>query len=168
MDQTRGFRFLGQVETCRVLLLMTLVVAFVLGLQYFEITPISIGSRGNSTVSGFIEPSDITKSDENEMFLAPQEATSDFRPRNSTTEVLNNSPEAYEHKFLNNSPKAYGQSRGNETANSHHPLQPKIPQSNKKHERSTKKPPLVVMSITQMNNMLLKRHSDPNNSVVCK
>lgn len=168
MDPTRGFRFLGQVETCRVLLLMTLVVAFVLGLQYFEITPISIGSLGNSTVSGFIEASDITKSDENEMFLAPQEATSDFRPRNSTTEVLNNSPKAYEHKFLNNSPKAYGESRGNETANSHHPLQPKIPQSNKKHERSTKKPPLVVMSIAQMNNMLLKRHSDPNSSVVCK
>lgn len=161
MDQIRGFRFLGQAETCRVLLLMTLVVAFILGLQYFELTPISTGTLGNGTVSGFIESNNITKGDENEMFLAPQEATSEFRPGNSTTEVL----KSYEHKFLNNSPKAYGQSSGNESASSHHPLQPKIPHSNKKHERSTKKPPLVVISITQMNQMIVKWHSDPNNSL---
>lgn len=129
MDQIRGFRFLGQAETCRVLLLMTLVVAFILGLQYFELTPISTGTLGNGTVPGFIESNNITKSDENEMFLAPQEATSEFRPGNSTTEVLKSN----EHKFVNNSPKAYGQSRGNETASPHHPLQPK------KHESSTKK-----------------------------
>ncbi|KAF2571400.1 hypothetical protein F2Q70_00006285, partial [Brassica cretica] len=122
---------------------------------YFVLTPISTGTLGNGTVPGFIESNNITKSDENEMFLAPQEATSEFRPGNSTTEVL----KSYEHKFVNNSPKAYGQSRGNETASPHHPLQPK------KHESSTKKPPLVVISITQMNNMLVKRHSGPNNSL---
>lgn len=169
MDQTRVFRFLGQVETCRVVFLMVLVVAFVSGLQYFELTPISIVSPRNGTVSEFKESNNITNSAENETFLASQEASSGFEPRNSsTTEVL----KSLEHKFLNDSPKSEpsGPSRGNDTASSLHSLQPQIPQKSKKHERSAKKQPLVVISISQMNNMILKRHSDPNNSLVwnCK
>ncbi|CAH2073026.1 unnamed protein product [Thlaspi arvense] len=162
MDQTRVFRFLGQVETCRVVLLMVLVFTVVLGLQYFELTPFSIVSPNNGTVTKAREPNDVNKSAENETFLASPEASSGFRPRNDTAEDL----KSFEHKFVNDSPKASGQSRGNATASSLPSLPPKIPQSNKKHhERSTKKPPLVVISITQMNNMILKRHSDPHNSL---
>ncbi|VVB14142.1 unnamed protein product [Arabis nemorensis] len=143
---------------------MVLVIAFVLGLQYFELTPISIVSPRNGTVSQFRETNNITKSAENQTSLAYQEPSSGFEPRNSsTTEVL----KSLEHKFLNDSPKSEPseQSRGNDTANSLHSLQPKIPQRKKNHERSTKKSPLVVVSISQMNNMILKRHSDPNNSL---
>lgn len=162
MDQTRCFRFLGQVETCRIVFLMVLVIAFVFGLQYFELTPIFIVSPRNGTVSEFRETNNITKSAENQTFLAYQEPSSGFEPRNSsTTEVL----KSLEHKFLNDSPTSEpsGQNRGNDTADSL-----KIPQRKKKHERSTKKSPLVVISISQMNNMILKRHSDPNNSLVRK
>ncbi|KAL1202216.1 putative glycosyltransferase [Cardamine amara subsp. amara] len=164
MDQNRVLRFLGQAETCRVLLLMVLVVAFVLGFQYLELSPLSIVLPGNGTVSELRESNDTTKSVENETFLASQEAPSVLKPYNSSTEVL----KSFEDKFLNNSPKTEtsGQSRGNKTASSPHSLQPKIPQIRKKHrQRIIKKPPLVVISITQMNNMILKRHSDPNNSL---
>lgn len=167
MDQTPGLRFLVQAEACRVVLLMVLVVAFVLGLQYFELAPLSFVTPGNGTVFEFRDSNDTTKSAENETFLASQEASSGFKPYNSTTEVL----KSFEHKFLNDSHKteASGPSRGNETLNSLHSNQPKIPQIHKKYaHRSTKKPPLVVISITQMNNMILKRHNDPKNSLVCK
>ncbi|XP_010491897.1 PREDICTED: probable glycosyltransferase At3g07620 [Camelina sativa] len=168
MDQIRGLRFLGRAETCsRVVLLMVLVVAFVLGLQYFELAPLSIFSPGNVNVSKFRDSNyNTTKSAENETFLASQEeASSGFKPYNSTTKVS----KSFEHKFLNDAPKteASRQSKGNETTTSSlHSLQPKIPRIRKKHEqRNTKKPPLVVISITQMNNMMWKRHNDPKNSL---
>ncbi|CAH8270803.1 unnamed protein product [Arabidopsis lyrata] len=170
MDRSRVLRFLSQVETCRVVLLMVLVVAFVSGLQYFELAPVlSIVSPGNGTVSEYRESNDTTKSTENETFLASQEASTELKPYNNiTSEVLKSS----EHKFLNDSPKieASGQSRrSNETASSLHSLQPRIPQIHKKYpHRSTKKPPVVVISITQMNKMILKRHNDPKNSLVWK
>ncbi|KAL9279164.1 putative xylogalacturonan beta-1,3-xylosyltransferase [Arabidopsis thaliana] len=167
MDQSRVLRFIGQVETCRVVLLMVLVVAFVSGLQYFELSPVllSIVSPGNSTISEFRKSNDTTKSAENETFLASQEASTGLKPYNRTTEVLKSS----EHKFLNDSHKieASGQRRrSNETASSLHPLQPKIPQIRKKYpHRSITKPPSIVISIKQMNNMILKRHNDPRNSL---
>uniref|UniRef100_A0A1J3CHF2 Putative glycosyltransferase n=1 Tax=Noccaea caerulescens TaxID=107243 RepID=A0A1J3CHF2_NOCCA len=162
--QNRVLRLMGQAGTCRVVLLMVMLVAIVLGLQYFELTPIFIVSPGNGTVFRVTESNNITKSAENETFLASQEASTGFKPFNSSAVFKN-----LEHKFLNDSPKASGQDRGNETSSSLHSLPPKIPQSNKKHEkRSTKKRPLVVISITQMNNMIMKRHSDPNNSLAPK